>query len=497
MQDMPDPTLNAAAASETTAIPEEGVPAMFCTQCGTRNGSAAKFCKQCGHKLERTGPLRISEEEFKLPESRDERVRALMLLAYQKYEASDLDGAVALCVEAVEVRPESTDAHSLLSTLYEKKGDRQNAIAERERVLELNPGSIADREKLDELKDGKSSFTPRKIISSHRKPDNVLIESPVAQAFAAVFVMIIVMVIGVGMMWAGRSGKSNTANAANPTSGIPNRQFASSGGQTQMAQAPTGFNDAGQQGAGQGQGNLQNYSQNPTTPFGQNSPAPLNSGTRQPVVQNDASSLRRPANVREAGSPLLTRQLGPAPVSPNIDSQGGRLGTAALPDRGTVILPDTGPDTQPGITAPTISQPPPVTSRTSNPPQGKIEIIVSPGPGSTGSRAGEGSRGSGGEATGTLDSRSALEVARDLHNKGQYSKAVNSYKQALDGAGDGAADIHQKIGLCYYRLGDKESAITHYQQAIESFKNQMAAGRNVESAKNGIRACENGIKVCQ
>jgi tetratricopeptide (TPR) repeat protein len=154
-----------------------------------------------------------------------------------------------------------------------------------------------------------------------------------------------------------------------------------------------------------------------------------------------------------------------------------------LPDRGTVILPDTGPDTTPGIVTPTNTarnggatvagnnspsgSGNQETSR-SKPLQGKIEIIVSPGPGA-GSEKATGSRGSAADNGSSIDSRSALEIARDLHNRGQYAKAVNNYVKALDGAGDGAADIHQKIALCYYRLGDKDNAVAHYQTAIESF----------------------------
>src|SRR5689334_4665850 len=194
MQDFP--THEATVSAATVAMPEGGVSPMFCTQCGTRNGTDAKFCKLCGHKLERIGPLRISEEDFRLPDSSEERVRKLLLEAYTKYEAKDLDAAVAICAEALELRPDSTDAHSLMSTLHEKKGDRDIAISEREKVLELNPGSIADREKLDELRDGTLIVTPRKITTSSRKSSSSLLESPLAQAFAAIFVMLAVLVVG-------------------------------------------------------------------------------------------------------------------------------------------------------------------------------------------------------------------------------------------------------------------------------------------------------------
>ena len=71
-----------------------------------------------------------------------------MVLAFERNEAGDVDGAILDCREALEFAPDSTSAHSLMGMLYEKKGERDKAITEFEKVLELNPGSIAVREKL-------------------------------------------------------------------------------------------------------------------------------------------------------------------------------------------------------------------------------------------------------------------------------------------------------------------------------------------------------------
>jgi hypothetical protein len=310
----------------------------------------------------------------------------------------------------------------------------------------------------------------------------------------------------VGMLWAARSGKQATANAANqpqsnqPPGGLP--QGSAGSGAVQVAQGPQVTQQPSTQGApitGQ-QPVTQNGTQNPTPLGGQNAGLSDQSPQNSAANVNSAPAARQRPD-RERLPALAARQLGPAPINPQISSQGGRLGRGALPDAGgtRVILPDTGPDTTPGIATGTRdnSSAPQTPVTTNPPPQGRIEIIVSPGPGGANDRTGSSSKGTVGDPGVSLDSRSALEIARDLHNRGQYAKAVKSYKSALDGAGDGAADIHQKIALCYYRLGEKENAISHYQQAIESFRAQVAAGRNVESAKNGIRACENGIKVCQ
>ena len=96
-----------------------------------------------------------------------------------------------------------------------------------------------------------------------------------------------------------------------------------------------------------------------------------------------------------------------------------------------------------------------------------------------------------------MDSRSRRAVALQAQVQGKYRQAVRDYLKALDGAGDDAALIHQQVGVCYQRLDEKESAITHYNDAITEFKRQIASGKNVETAQSGIRFCEASIRNCQ
>lgn len=493
MQDKSHLTLDTAVSkSETGPEPsnEEGVSTMFCTQCGTRNGSDAKFCKQCGHRLERTGPLKISEEDFQLPESRDEKVRDLLLEAFKKYEVGDIDAAVVVCSEALELRPESTDAHSLMSTLYEKKGETERAIAERERVLVLNPGSIADREKLDELRDGHVAITPRKITSSHRSNDAPILTSIRLQAAAAIAVIIVVFGIATGaMVWVAKQNKASMADASSrQVSQPPNPAVVGTTNPGSLQAAP------GTQGTTQTSANQAQPNQ------GTNIQPALNggNGANSQANQPNLTTQERRQRDRDSNPTLSTSELRPAPINPGIDSSGGRVGRGAIPERGSsVILPDTGPNTEPGTSQPqgsTAGQQ--NNNRTKNSPQGTFEIVVTRDPGANASGASGGSKSTT-DSTGSLDSRGNLEVARDLHNKLQYSKAITFYRKALDGAGDGAGDIHQKIGLCYQALGEKETAINQYQQAIDSFKSLVAAGKNVDSAKQAIRSCERSIKACQ
>jgi Tfp pilus assembly protein PilF len=481
MQDSSEKTIPLAVV--TPSQPEKGESTMFCTGCGTKNTSDANFCKQCGHKLTKSGALKISEEDFALPESREEKVRSLLLLAFEKYEAGDLDAAIQTCTQALEIRPDSTDVHSLMSTLYEKKGDKDKAIAERERVLELNPGSIADREKLDELREGDISLKPFKINSSRRASTPVLFDSPGAQVAAAVAVMLLVLLVGAWAVWTSRPKMS--AADLQAKSGAPSQTLISNPAQQNAGgtQQPGQFNPF----YPQTQANFQ-PGPYPYNGYPQNYAGPSNNGGNS---SNNNDQPRNSENRRAELPPLGSHEVGPAPVRPPfLDSRAGSgNGNGA---GGTVHLPDSeAPNTNASL--PNI----PITNsnqvRPNPPSQGKIEIVVSPG-GNTGNTG----KSTGNEASApSMDSHSLRRAAQDLQVRGQYKRAITEYIKALDGAGDEAASIHQQMALCYQRLDDFENAIAQYNAAISAFKAQAASGRNVDAANRGIKACETGIKACQ
>ncbi len=487
MQDLSDVTLLAATLSVSPS--GESDQTMYCTDCGTKNSEDANFCKQCGHKLVKTGPLKISEEEFALPPSKDDQFRDLLLVAFRKYEEDDLDGAVTACGVALELKPESTDARSLLSTLYEKQGQTAKAISEREKVLALNPGSIADREKLDLLRDNRSLVVPKRITSSHRAPRASMFDNPAGAAAAAVVVMLVVLMVGAWAVWSSR-----TKNAEAKT--LP-------AGQQQMA-----FNQPNQQGLPQSP--AQNWVQNPQT-TAQSNPAVSSDQQRQTAPQPGAVYF--PPNIQPyqqpQSSPRQTRReqnqnsfvssggrtIPPMNVRPpgeDVSNAGPEVSTIARGSEstGTVHLPD-----NPGIqmNPATANQTDPGSSR----PRGKVEIIVSPA-GNDVKTSGAGRTGQGGDGNNAnFDSREQRTVALRYQSEGNYRQALTSWIKALDGAGDDAAFIHQQVGFCHQKLGDSESAIAQYKAAIAAYNEQIKAGRSVEAAKRGLRASEAGIKACQ
>ena len=119
-----------------------------CPKCATESPDRARFCRACGQALPTTqaagGPPRAGV-------TAEDRARRLLEEAFRLSEEGKVLAAIQACQQAVAINPNSTSAHSLLGTLYERQGDRDNAIREYEQVLTLSPGSTVERRRLNEL----------------------------------------------------------------------------------------------------------------------------------------------------------------------------------------------------------------------------------------------------------------------------------------------------------------------------------------------------------
>src|SRR6266567_1663383 len=91
--------------------PEEESNKMYCTSCGAQNLVSANFCQQCGHKMMKSMAPTLPEEAFELMSTPEDRLRDLLVWAFHKEEAGDLDGALAICRDALKIEPESTSVH--------------------------------------------------------------------------------------------------------------------------------------------------------------------------------------------------------------------------------------------------------------------------------------------------------------------------------------------------------------------------------------------------
>jgi len=433
---------------------------MYCVECGTKNPDDARFCKQCGRKMEPAGDAPAAAPPEAVPRSDaadhvldpEARYKELLARGFRHYDRGEYEEAKDACRDAVDLRPDGTDAHALLSTCYERLGDSERAIAERERVLELNPASIADREKLEALRTGITQVAPRRILSP-RLQSSGFWDRPAGAAVAAVAAALLVIAVGYGVIAYTDAQRRRAA----PGSDAP----------------PVGAVGS--------------------TSAGNASPAmpPAFSGTpptAQPQTPSAGSSSRQEAR-EPAGFPQS--DLGPLPVRPQqppLESQasptnpsvgggffepgGGTASPPSNPPGGNAAGPGTGPGAGPG----------------------RIEIVVAP----QGSGPGSPSPNTPGNATSAqMESRNNSEIARNLQMAGRYKEAAQAWERALASAGDDSARIHQAAALCYQRVGDNANARRHYGEAIRGYRDLISAGRGNPAAEQGIRTCEAGLRVCQ
>lgn len=125
---------------------------MICPSCKTLNFRDTKFCRECGQKLAAPpSPPALDATQLSLGNPEDAQVQALLHQAFTAFEGGQTTDVRLACQAALALRPDSTAAHSLLGLIYEKEGKVAEAIHQFRIVLELNPNSHADREKLDRL----------------------------------------------------------------------------------------------------------------------------------------------------------------------------------------------------------------------------------------------------------------------------------------------------------------------------------------------------------
>ncbi len=467
-------------------------PGIFCTECGAKNNVDANFCKRCGRRTERGLPRKLTEEEFAIPPSVDERVQVLLLGAFRASQAGQVEEAIVACNGVLTIKPDSTDAHSLLSTLYEKRGDIGKAIEARERVLQLNPGSIADREKLDHLKNGESTQPIPRIHTQPRKSTPVLFDTPGGAAVAAVAVFFVVL-IG----WAAIAHFRNDDNKLVPQN--PSNQAAVQVPQQYVSQPGM---------MGMGQQAPQGY-----WPYGQQAPNNFNPQNMNQGYQNnpnrnngpDVSAMRQnPQNSN--GIPIPPAPVGFQRVNP-MENDPQFSGRPTTPQR-DIILPDNGQSGSSGNSGNTGNNGiAPGTNTGLRPDPGKIDIRITDTPavgkgngGGTVSvpptNPGAGSGNSNSQTpSSSQESQSRRASAQALQLQGLYPRAAVEYMKALDGAGDDAASIHQQIALCNQRSDNKDAAIAHYGDAARLFKQMIDAGKNVEAARQGLRSCEAALRA--
>jgi tetratricopeptide (TPR) repeat protein len=439
---------------------------MFCTSCGTKNAADSKFCKQCGHELEKTTGSRVREEDFDRALPEDEQINALLERAYRARKAGDTAHAIVLCQEALQLRPDSTTAHSLLGQLYESIGEHDLAIRAYERVLQLNPGSIADRVKLDELRGGdlpalRGAPAPHIVLTQDRPRQSV------NQLMGGIALAIILLLVGasVGLAWRVHSAltggtNSATTNGTRTTSTGPAGQNNTISNNVRDGASPANATADKQ--------NLAS-TQAPVTTASAYNPFPWNMPPTIIYQQEPIRTIQtQPPSSADHGTGLAPVRMSNAKPG-NSGNGGGRVFLQEeQSDGATTVIPVGPQDTQ----------------KAAGP--GRIDVYVNPKGSATPDR---------GQAAG-YDARSHIAAGDDYKSTQEWDKAIQAYSLALPTAGDEVASVYQQIALCYQRKGDKTSAITNYHTSIKEFQKLIDAGKQVELAQEGINTCEKAIKAC-
>lgn len=142
---------------------------MQCRYCGAYNDPDKKNCVLCGKAI--TAPTAAGGSDADPPPTpaiapdpvpvrlgrqltQEEHIRIgeLIYSAYKHKESGAIEDAIAACQGALALNESSAPAHTLLASLYESKGEIPSAIYEYEKVQALDPGNVANRQKLDMLR---------------------------------------------------------------------------------------------------------------------------------------------------------------------------------------------------------------------------------------------------------------------------------------------------------------------------------------------------------
>lgn len=214
---------------------------MRCPRCGTTNGKTNRYCRGCGLKLEGLNAqhLQQTNTDANLRESDEIALGEELFDIWQHYSSGDLDVALDKAEKIIRRAPESTSAHNILALIYEKKAEKESAagnedaargllklaVEQYERIIDLNPDSAADREKLVSLRlkiSGQTSTAPRPRNVFDFRTAIKAVPLPFLAGFAT---MLVLFVIGVVLFLPGEGAEESAKAKSQP--GVPTQKLKS------------------------------------------------------------------------------------------------------------------------------------------------------------------------------------------------------------------------------------------------------------------------------
>lgn len=184
---------------------------MRCPNCGAHNGKTNKYCRDCGTRLDVLAP-KEEKQEAAAPRKDEVTLGEELFGVHELLEAGDLEAALDKGAKLATDNPDSASAHAIVAMVCERLSERfaENADAVRakeflklaidryETVIDLNPDSAADREKLASLRlcyTGQVVETPKIEPEPSRVKPLDRVPKPVLAAVAAFVVLIITVIV--------------------------------------------------------------------------------------------------------------------------------------------------------------------------------------------------------------------------------------------------------------------------------------------------------------
>ena len=459
---------------------------MHCHDCNTANTVDSKYCKECGAKMNegyRTMMLSVQD----LPTNQDEetlgRLTRLLDMAFWHNEAGNIAAAITASEAALAINPNSTTAHSLLGSLYEKNDDDARAIEHFEAVLALNPNSAADASKLEQLRRGVHVKAVAPPIAHQLVPPVLIKLGPtLRQKWVGL------AEAGAQQASARRAGlQRQPLYAAGAVTGVVllagllmTHPWSSASAVTPSVPAPAAFVTASRSAFGGGATSIAQVS--PASPPMVLTPAPSSGGapaySAPPVPTRDPFAGRGPAAAPSA-VPLWSLPPVPSRAAAARRRQSGRT----LPALRLTALPPVGSDS--GLAPAPVTLPAglgtPLASISSIP---QHTVVV-------GSLA-----GSSGDQASQPDAPSHIRITIHQAKDADNSDAPIPTTSVGDG-GTAKAASYQDSALSLQQGGQFKQARLSYQRAIRAYEAQIASGQDVETAQRGLAACQTGLQICQ
>lgn len=399
-----------------------------CSECGFGNLASHKFCSNCGARL--AAAVRTEDAAGR------RKAQDLIEEAFREFERENLGEAILLGEAAVAVDPANASAFSLLGTIYEKRGQVAEAIRCFERVVELNPDSEADRERLEAVRLQSMAMTTSVAKISAARSFLEKNSSFILVAVATAIVVFLIM-LPIVLLRGRDEGRASTS---------PEQAARATGMEARPIAPPP--SQAGPTGSGTTAAPIW------TTPQG-----------AQPATTSGAYGA--------GTTPYATSGLPPVLSAEPWETGGAQPGAAG---ERTVEAQE-----QPGPAGRVARQESPSITLTFH------EAGLTGGGVSGGTPDGTGRQ----ETGGPLDLWALGNRARTYQGSGMYRDAIDSYSRIMDAAPSGRAA--QQLAICYQRVGDQQKAREAFSAAIRLFNEDVSAGRNTEEAQQGIRSCEAGL----